>query len=81
MGQQMTLDFSRRITNGKRTERITVSSSEEFRTILDMVAERFGETRAELAFRYILEGLQRDIGKVFMAELHSDKPISEFLRG
>lgn len=80
MGQQMTLDFSRRITRGKRTERITASSSEEFLAVFDVVADRLGLTRGELAFKYLLEGVQRDLGTIFMAELHSDKPVSEFLR-
>ena len=79
MGTQLTLDFSRRLIAGKRTERITVTSSEEFRDLLDMLATRLNATRSELAFQYIVEGMQRDLGKVFMTELHSNKPVSHFL--
>jgi len=80
MGQQLTLDFSRRLLRGKRTERNTFTSSEEFQRILDMIADRVGETRAELIYRYVLEGMQRDLGKAFMLDLHGDKPLETFFQ-
>jgi len=81
MGQQLTLDFNRRVLRGKRTERNTFTSSEEYRQILDMIADRVGETRSELIYRYVLEGMQRDLGKAFMMDLHGEKPLAHFFQG
>jgi hypothetical protein len=82
MGPQLTLDdFARRVFMGKRTERLTMTSSEEFKRTLDIISDRFGETRSELLYRYAVEGMQRDLGKAFMLDLHGNKPMEKFFRG
>ena len=67
------------INGGKKTVRLTVTCSEEFRDLVNFVVRITGKSVSELGHRYFLEGLQRDIGTVFMAEPQLDRRLSEIL--
>lgn len=76
----MKLDFSARpIVSGKKNQRIAIPCSEEFMAFLDMLARMTGKTRAELAFDFVLEGMQRTMGNVFMAEPRLEKSLRDLL--
>jgi len=68
------------IATGKKTDRVTFTCSSEFGNILQKEADMLGTTRSELAFQFVLEGMQRTLGTIFMAEPHSDKKVSELLK-
>jgi hypothetical protein len=66
---QPRLNFQNPITTGKKNQRLSVAVSEEFLEFLDRLAVRQNMSREELAYRYILQGMQAGIGELFMAEL------------
>lgn len=77
---QLTLDFSSKpIVSGKKRQRLAIACSDEFLAILDILSAKFGTTRAELGFSYILEGMQRSLGNAFMAEPYMDKKLKDLL--
>ena len=76
----MKLDFSiRPIVSGKKLMRLAIPCSEEYLKALDLLAGMVGETRATLAHKFVLEGMQKTLGVVFMAEPHQDKKLRELL--
>jgi len=78
--RQLTLDFSAKpIISGKKRQRLAIPCSDEFLAILDILSAKFGTTRAELAFSYVLDGMQKSLGNAFMAEPHLDKKLSDIL--
>jgi hypothetical protein len=82
MMDQLRLDFSAKpIISGKKRQRIAIPCSDEFLSILDILSTKFGTTRAELAFNYVLEGMQKSLGNAFMAEPHLDKSLRQLLGG
>ena len=68
------------IATGKKADRVTFTCSSSFGGILQKEADMLGTTRSELAFQFVLEGMQRTLGTIFMAEPHSDKKVSELLK-
>ena len=77
---QLTINFNNSISTGKKTDRVTFTCSSEFGSILQQEANMLGTTRSELAQEFVLEGMQRTLGTIFMAEPHSDKKVSELLK-
>jgi len=78
---QLRLDFSAKpIMAGKKTQRIAIPCSDEFLRFLDLLASITGRTRAELAFDFVLRGMQQMIGNVFMAEPHLEKSLRAVLQ-
>ncbi len=78
--KQLAIDFTPQpIMTGKKTERLAVPCSPEFIQFLDMLARLHNRTRAELAFDFILEGMQRALGNAFMAEPFLEKQLSELM--
>ncbi len=81
MSLQLKLDFGRpRIMAGKRSQRLTVTCSDEFREVVDLVCKMTDETISELGFRYFLDGIRGDLGRLFMAEPHLDQTLTELIR-
>lgn len=78
--QQLKLDFSAKpIVSGKKRQRLSIPCSDEFLSFVDMLSKMVGKTRAELAFEFVLEGMQRTLGNVFMAEPHMEKQLRDLL--
>lgn len=77
---QLSLDFSKqKIVSGKKTSRIPIACSEEFKSLVDLVAHLLDSSTSEISHRYILEGIQRDIGNIFMTEPHLDKSLRQIV--
>lgn len=78
--EQLKLDFSTRpIVAGKKRQRLAIPCSDEFLAFIDMLSNMVGKSRAELAFDFVLEGMQRTLGNVFMAEPRVDKKLRDLL--
>jgi len=78
--EQLKLDFSTKpIISGKKRNRLSIPCSDEFLIILEKLAEMSGTSRAELGFKFVLEGMQKTLGNVFMAEPHLDKTLRDLL--
>ena len=77
---QLQLNFqSPQLSIGKRTERLTVTCSAELKNIVETICRMTGETVSEAGHRYFLAGLKDDIGRIFMAEPHLDKTLSNLI--
>jgi hypothetical protein len=76
---QLDLPFQPRIAAGKRDKRITIACSDDFKTFVSSICRLTGENESELGHRYFLQGIKDDIGRIFMAEPHLDKKLSELL--
>lgn len=78
---QLNFDFSRRIPppEGKKTERLTVPCSTEFKEFLQKLAAMQQVTVAELLYRYALDGMREDLSKVFLTFPHLDKKLRDVL--
>ena len=75
---QLDLDFHA-VTSGKKTERLSIPCSSAFLKFLDMEADLLGTDRAKLAHRFVLEGLQKGLGKLFMAEPFTEDVLSDLM--
>lgn len=79
MALQMNIDFTPKAAQGKRTERLTVTCSSEFKAIVDLIGRMTGETVSEMGHRYFIQGIQGDLGRRFMAEPHLDKSLRSLM--
>jgi hypothetical protein len=78
---QLNLDFSKpRIAQGKKTERITITCSTEFKSVVDLICRLTGSSPSEIGQRYFISGMQTDLGNVFMAEPHLEKTLAQLMR-
>ena len=80
MNQLSLINFKDKITTEKKTARITIPCSDSFISLLDEQARRFGTDRAKLAFKYVLEGMQKSVGEIFMLELRGDEKLSDIFK-
>ena len=76
---QMSFNFAPRITTGKRTERLTITCSHEFKQFVEQICKITNESISEIGQRYFIEGIRDDVGNIFMSEPHLSKPLSELL--
>lgn len=67
------------ICTGKKTQRLTVTCSREFEGVVQQFANLTNTSVSELGHRYFIEGMQRDLGKLFMAEPHLDKTLRSLI--
>jgi hypothetical protein len=67
---RLNLDFTRSlpIVTGKKTERLPIACSEEFKQTLSMVANLLGQSPSQLAHRYVVEGMIKDLGNIMLAQ-------------
>lgn len=80
MPSQLTLQFGPSpLTSGKKLSRIPVACSDEFKAFVQQMAHLQGSDVSTICHRYILEGMQRDLGTVFMAEPHADKRLRDLM--
>ncbi len=80
MAMQLSLNFKERISSEKKTARVTIPCSDSFINLLDELAKKYGTDRAKLAFQFVVEGMQKSIGNVFMAELRGDEKLSDLFK-
>ena len=77
---QLTLDFDRpKFDVGKKTERLTITCSTDFKDFVTRLANMQNTTPAELLYKYALEGMRDDMAKVFMPFPHLDKTLRDIL--
>jgi len=83
MPHQLPFDFTPKpqpADFGKKVDRIPVSCSAEFKKIFRLFVEMTqSESDSELGFRYIVEGMQRDIGEYFLNRPEMMEKIREFI--
>lgn len=83
MESQLKIDFSPRPLAddpGKKTDRITVTCSSEYKEFVDLFCRVRGISTSELCHRYILEGMRGDLANLFMAQPHLDKKLKDILK-
>lgn len=68
-----------RIVSGKREKRISITCSDEFKSVLELVARIQDSNPSEIGFRYLLEGIKNDLGNMFIAEPQLDSTLREIL--
>ena len=77
----MKIDLEKKaIPQLEATEAVKVPCSPELVGMLNSLAELLNTTGQGLAYRYIVEGLQRDVGDIFVVQAHLDKPLREVLK-
>ena len=78
---QLNLDFSRSVPvlEGKKTERLPIACSEEFKQALSMVANLLNKTPSELAHRYVVEGIVKDLGNILLAQPMANLSLKEVI--
>ena len=80
MPTQLSIPFGASpIMSGKKTERLTITCSTEFKSLVDLVCKFTGQSVSEIGHRYFIEGIKGDLGNMFMAEPHLDKKLSDIL--
>lgn len=80
---QLNLDLSapyKKFDPGKKTERISFTASADMKEFLDKFSQKRNMTVSELCQRYVIEGLQGDIGKTLLIEINSHKTLNDLLR-
>jgi len=80
-GQDMKIDLDKKcMPQLEATETVLVPCSPELMGILDTVGRLLKTETPGLCYRYIVEGLQRDVGHVFGVQPYLDKTLRETLR-
>jgi len=81
---QLNLDFHKKpildVDPNKKTERVAVACSTEFKDFFKMFCTILKSNESELAYRYILEGMKEDLANIFMAQPHLDKSLRDILK-
>lgn len=80
---QLNLDLSfcpAAVDGGKKLADVNFKASAELKEFLTMFAAKQGTPRSELCNKYIIEGLQRDLGMMLITNHNANKPLSELLR-
>ena len=80
---QMNLDFSRpaiSVDTGKKTERITFTASSDLREFLNTFSIKQNTSISELCQKYIIDGLQRELGSMLLIQANAEKSLIDLLR-
>jgi hypothetical protein len=83
MSRQFNLDFSRpaiSVDGGKKTERITFTASSDLREFLNTFSIKQNVSISELCQKYIIDGLQRDLGSMLLVQANGEKNLFDLLR-
>ena len=82
MTLQLNLDYSpfRAIDPGKKTERITFTGSEDLKEFLSRFASKQNTTVSELIQRYVISGLQSDLGTMLLVQANAEKTVRELIK-
>ncbi len=78
---QLNFDFKRRIIAGKKTQRLCIPCSEEFLHFLDLQADLLNTDRARLAHRFVMEGMQKELGNLFISEPYINEKLGDLMAG
>jgi hypothetical protein len=79
-GRDMKIDLDKKpIPQLEVTQRVKVPCSSELLGLLDTIGRLLKTETPELCYRYIVEGLQRDVGNVFGVQPYLDKPLREVM--
>lgn len=75
------IDISARpIDTGPLTETITIPCSKHYKELVDYMVRLTGQDIDTLGHRWILQGMIKDIERIFEFELYLDKSLKEVLR-
>jgi hypothetical protein len=80
--QQLTLSLGPRpagIADGKKLSRIPIACSDDLKGFVESMAKAQGVSVSEMCHRYIIQGLQNDLGAVFLQEPHLDKRLRDLM--
>jgi len=80
---QLKLDFSKppvSVDVGKKTERITFTGSSDLKEFLGLFSTKQSTSMSELCQKYIIEGLQRDMGTMLLLQANEKKSLLELLK-
>jgi hypothetical protein len=80
--RQISIDFSRPAQladSGKKTERITFTGSSDLKEFIESFAHKQNLSISELCQKYIIDGLQRDLGTMLLLQANSDRKLSDLL--
>lgn len=80
---QIKLDFSRpaqSVDGGKKTERITFTGSSDLKEFINTFSIKQNISISELCQKYIIEGLQRDLGSMLLLQANQQKSLEELLK-
>ncbi len=83
MPTQLVLDFSQQpkmVDTGKKLAIISFRGSPDLKEFLDTFAAKLGTTTSELCNKYLIEGLQRDLGMMLLVQANGEKTLSTLLR-
>jgi hypothetical protein len=82
MTLQLNLDLNpaRAIDSGKKTERITFTGSEDLKEFLSKFALKQNTTVSELIQRYVISGLQSDLGNILLVQANGQKTLNDLLK-
>ena len=81
--QQLGLDFTKApllVDNGKKTERITFTGSTDLKEFLNTFSQKQNTSISELCQKYIIEGLQKDLGSMLLIRANEQKTLAELLK-
>jgi hypothetical protein len=76
---QLTLNLKDKITTGKKDKRLAVPCNEYFLDMIDKQAARMNTDRANLAYRFIVEGMQKTMGELLMLDNLADEKLRDLL--
>jgi len=78
---QLKLDFSpKAIASGKKIERIPIACSYDLKKLLEQIASKQNLSVSQIGHRYLIEGLQRDIGTLYFSEPYQDETLGSLLQ-
>lgn len=82
MTGQLNLDFNRApfIDRGKKTERITFTGSSDLKEFLNTFSIKQNISISELCQKYIIDGLQRDLGMMLLIREREDQTLASLLK-
>jgi hypothetical protein len=77
---QMKFDFSGKLNlDGKKTEPIITRVPADFKTIFQIILKKRKLDESSLARLYLIEGVKKDLGELFILESNLSKSLGEIL--
>ena len=81
-GHQIKIDFNRVpfIDGGKKTERITFTGSSDLKEFLNTFSTKQNLSISELCQKYIIDGLQKDLGMMLLIREREEESLASLLK-
>lgn len=76
---QLTLNLKEKILLGKKLETLSFRASTDLAEQIDKLANKKYSSRSDLILRWVIDGLTRELGEVYLLEVHADRKLSELL--